>query len=82
MKVQECIALLVRHHGWIFQGSSMQVHPAVPANCNYGGFTGGHRERRYKFTIPRTLGFTETITFSTQELRCRASRLQNYLEEI
>ena len=44
MKVQECIALLVRHHGWIFK---MQAHPIA-----------GLRERRYKFTIPRTLGFT------------------------
>ena len=73
MKVQECIALLVRHHGWIFQGSFMQAHAIAPASVGGGG---GFRERRYRFTIPRTLGFTETITFSTRELRCRASRLQ------
>ena len=78
MNIQECIALLVNHKKWVFEGSFMQEHPSVPASCNYGGFTGGCRERRYKFTVPRTLGCSETITFDTKGVRSRAQTIQRY----
>ena len=76
MNIQDCISLIVNDRKWIYEGSFIQEHPSVPANCNYGGFTGGLRERRYKFTVPRTLGHSETITFNTRGVRSRAQAIQ------
>ena len=78
MNIQDCIALIVNDKKWIYEGSFIQEHPSVPANCNYGGFTGGLRERRYKFTVPRTLGFPETLNFSTREVRRQAKAIQRH----
>ena len=71
MNIQDCIKLITTHNGWTFEGSFMQEHPAVPANCNYGGFTGGHRERRYKFTVDGL-----QIDFNTRSVRWRARTIQ------
>jgi len=73
MNIQDCIKLICEINRWEYEGSFMRESPSVPANCNYGGFSGGLRERRYEFILEASC---ETITFNTREVRCRARALQ------
>lgn len=63
--VKQAIAYL-ESKGFEFVGQRMVEHPTVPSNCNYGGFTGGHSERRYFFTFNGT-----HVSYSTASLRKR-----------
>ena len=62
--VKQAIAYL-ETQGFEFLGQRMVDHPRVPANCNYGGFTGGLSERRYFFTV----NGGHVVSYSTASLR-------------
>ena len=74
MTIKDAIKVVCEHNGWTYEGSFMRTHPAVPANCNYGGFTGGHRERRYEFSKDG-----QTIDFATFQVKSRARAIQRMM---
>ena len=65
-KIQDCIKLLCQTYRWTYEGNFMLEHPVAPANCGGGG---GHRERRYEFSLE---GSSDTISFTTRGVRARA----------
>ena len=66
MTIQNCIKLICQANNWDYKGSFMQDHPTTPASCGGGG---GHRERRYEFSLA---GANQTISFNTKQVRSRA----------
>ena len=70
MTIQDSIKLICKHNRWTYEGSFMLEHPTAPANCGGGG---GHRERRYEFSLE---GSCDTIDFSTRQVRSRGRVLE------
>jgi len=66
MSIQECIKIICEANRWTFEGSYMVQHPYTPASCGGGG---GHRERRYEFSLEAS---SDTISFNTRGVRARA----------